>query len=550
MSATMIAMANQNSNTVGPDVSHHFRYNAVRALALLFCALVNAHLALATGSEKNEFPAGKILHRAFSGMIQPSEGDLVSQYEPTNAPVDINDSELDSRLDRFKNSLFFLGFKFRDSVRIEYDGFLVPNGSAAKVDVTWEKLVALDGRDILRGPTNEEAEHDAELNTQSTNAALYLSDDKAEPAYAVGEMKLTVPVRFAHLTFDCNDAPKTKVSADYSVTLQQCANNLVSLNISGDMKDSKPIIIARDKTGGCLKTMESAQMVNDAAICKSQTYHGRVEKVEVFVPLKHVDRLVTVKATRTPVIVGKGAGEIPAFRYIADDNSLNFSKIDPESLKAQVKILPLRKYSYPAYNTPEIAVQLPPLDNSAFARIEFDEPSLSDANGRPVECKLEHASFNLENYSDRIRFKNGDDSIKTPLEFARAAGTVSIRYPADIKLYTFTPQSPTTGDIEVTFEGSKVVVKGIELPVPVRQRNDRLAGITAFDADGNRLRQWNHGYAQAPDKTIISHSAGFWGQVQKDRIIKVEEWLNIQLSYDLPPAPILPQDHRMGYKNK
>ncbi len=144
-----------------------------------------------------------------------------------------------------------------------------------------------------------------------------------------------------------------------------------------------------------------------------------------------------------------------------------------------------RNYAWMGYNTPEIHLQLPASDNSAYAETTFAPARLLDKAGRSV-----------------------------PHE-------------------------------KVSVTGSSVVVEGqpgwkmLEPPFG----SDLDAALRAFDASGKRLEEDS---SQQMSETLDAGGErtthAFKGKVAQARLDVVEEWAEMDLSYDLPPSPLLARD--------
>jgi hypothetical protein len=204
-----------------------------------------------------------------------------------------------------------------------------------------------------------------------------------------------------------------------------------------------------------------------------------------------------------------------------------------------------RNYAWMGYNTPEIHLQLPPVDNSAYAEVTFAPAKLVDKAGRSVPHEVEQGLYSSETHSTEVRFTPKDAKPETPpVEFTRAAGTINVRYPVTARTVVVkagTPASLSNAKVSVT--GSSVVVEaqpGFKmLEVPFDSGLDEP--LRVFDASGKRL-------AEDPSKQSVQSAPGggsrttlvFKGAVAEARLDAIDEWAEFEIAYDLPPGPKLP----------
>lgn len=496
------------------------------------------------------------LTKMFGQSMEPSKGEVLSRYDPTPTPVNISKDQFDSMLQSVKNNLFFLGHHSRahENVGIEFDGFLIPNGIFAEVKAEWVSVVNADGLNILREPTAEEKEWDARFGRQPGRDKLYLLDSETKPIYAEGKVQITVPIRFAHVVFDASDVGKSRQSPPLTATLLRLENDLVSLKIKGVPEKVRPVLVLRDETGDRLKvdsttTRRSLQDNGPTLVC-SRAF-GRIAKVELFLPIEFASSTLTVQATSEPETFGDNAWQVKVPRYMPDPGMPDFVAMDLTTLKAETEVVAQRTYAMIGFNTPEISVRLPRVDNSAFAHVEFGEPELFCAEGNSIDYWLERGGYDHETFSAEIRFRaeeggrpifrvNGECKI---IEFARAVGTVNIRYPARLKVVTLTTEHAESGDLEVQFHGPKVMIRGMD-NLPFRPFLPySLTALRAYDNTGCRLKKLNFS-GNIIENNINWKLAGFWGEVKELRIVTVEEWIELEVPFDLPPAPELPESQR------
>jgi hypothetical protein len=204
-----------------------------------------------------------------------------------------------------------------------------------------------------------------------------------------------------------------------------------------------------------------------------------------------------------------------------------------------------RNYAWMGYNTPEINLQMPQVDNSAYAEVTFAPAKLVSKAGKPVPYEVEQGLYSSDTYTTEVRFMPKEAKPDTPpVEFARAVGTIKVRYPVTARTVVIKPGTPASvGNAKVSVAGSTVVLDTQAgwkmLEVPFDSGLDEP--LRVFDASGKRL-------AEDPSKMVMTSgpSGGsretrtFKGTVAQARLDVVDEWAEFDIAYDLAPGPKLP----------
>ena len=224
-------------------------------------------------------------------------------------------------------------------------------------------------------------------------------------------------------------------------------------------------------------------------------------------------------------------------KYV-DDVPHKFQTFTEAELRADIKIVPQRNYAVFGYNTPELRLQLPKIANSSYSQIEFPDPTLVDAAGKPVTFEVEHGGYNDERFSDEIRFTGGGDA---PVDFAHATGTVKLKYPLSVKTQTFTPASLGAKDLAVKLNGPFVSFGDDAFEVP--DNSGKLRPIRAYDAAGHQLEPYGYSETSTDTDGVMRKKTAFYGNVARLEIDTVGSWAELGLPYDVTPAPLLPAGH-------
>jgi hypothetical protein len=206
-----------------------------------------------------------------------------------------------------------------------------------------------------------------------------------------------------------------------------------------------------------------------------------------------------------------------------------------------------RSYAWMGYNTPEIHLQLPASDNSAYAETTFAPARLLDKAGRSVPHEVEQGLYDAETHRNEVRFTPSDGKRDAPpVDFAHAVGTIKVRYPAAARTVAVKPGLPVAlHGAKVSVTASSVVVeaqpgwKMLEPPFG----SDLDVALRVFDASGKRLEEDS---SQQMSETLNAGGQrtthAFKGKIAQARLDVVEEWAEMDLSYDLPPSPLLATD--------
>ena len=207
-----------------------------------------------------------------------------------------------------------------------------------------------------------------------------------------------------------------------------------------------------------------------------------------------------------------------------------------------------RNYAWIGYNTPEIHLQLPAVDNSAYADVTFDPPKLLDKAGKAVAYEVENGLYDAETHQNEVRFTPKEAKPDSPpVEFARAVGTIKVRYPAAGRTVVIKPGAApvSAGAARVSATPTGIIVdapsgwKMIEAPFGSGMEDP----LRAYDAAGKRLeedqsQQMMETRADGGQKT----TRVFKGKVAQVKLDVIDEWAEVDLAYDLAPMAKLPAE--------
>ncbi len=73
---------------------------------------------------------------------------------------------------------------------------------------------------------------------------------------------------------------------------------------------------------------------------------------------------------------------------------------------------------------------------------------------------------------------------------------------------------------------------------------DRLAVMRGYDAQGRRLKKLNYSGCERDREGTRREQCAFWGVPVRLEIAVAEEWIDLELPFDIPAAQRLPDSQR------
>ena len=213
-----------------------------------------------------------------------------------------------------------------------------------------------------------------------------------------------------------------------------------------------------------------------------------------------------------------------------------FVEFTLEQLKQQLKVISSRSYAFYGFNNSEVQIRLPQCDNSVYASMEFSPERLRDSEGNEVQHERERGIYDHDTHSDELRFApiEGDK----PVEFDRAEGTITLRYPIRMRTVGIKLGGAPVG-LTVAIDGPFVEWSDPQETLPEAASFTPVEQFRAVDASGRRLEQnpWK-GFSMSGGVTTETYA--YWGEVAEVRLDVVEEWVDLEISYSLPSIEPLP----------
>jgi hypothetical protein len=227
-------------------------------------------------------------------------------------------------------------------------------------------------------------------------------------------------------------------------------------------------------------------------------------------------------------------------KYVEDAPKAEFKTYTEDDIRGAIQIVSARSYAVFGYNTPEVRIVLPKNSNSTYSSIEFPDPELVDAAGKPVAIQIEHGGYQDDTSSDEIRFQPAEGDAL--VDFARVTGTIKLKYPLAVKTQTFAPTQLGAKDLAVRLNGPYVSFGDEAFEIPDVSFS-KLKPVRAYDAAGHQLEAAGYSETSTDKDGVMRKKMAFYGNVARLEIDTVAQWAEFELPYDLKPAPLLPKGH-------
>lgn len=218
----------------------------------------------------------------------------------------------------------------------------------------------------------------------------------------------------------------------------------------------------------------------------------------------------------------------------------DFRTFTEEQLRKEIAIVSARSYAVFGYNTPEVRIKLPKVSNSNYSQIDFSDATVVDEAGKPVTFEVERGGYNEEKFSDEIRFTGSgtDEDVR----YASARGTVKVKYPLEVRTLKLTPTQLGPKKLAAKISGPYVSFDDEAVEIPDTSFT-KLKPIRAYDAAGHQLEEYSQSETSTDADGIQRKKMAFYGNVARVEIDSVPSWVELELTYDLKPAPLLPAGH-------
>ena len=214
-----------------------------------------------------------------------------------------------------------------------------------------------------------------------------------------------------------------------------------------------------------------------------------------------------------------------------------FVELTSEQLKQQLEVVSSRSYAVFGFNNSEVQIYLPRCDNSVYASVVFSPARLFGASGAGVQYERVRGIYDHETHSDELRF--GPLEGDKPVEFSRAEGTITLRYPVRMRTIGIKPGGVAPAGMTVTIDGPFVSWSDPKESLPEARSFTPVGQLRAFDVSGARLEQ--HSFKDySMREGVATEKYTYWGEVAEVRLDVADEWAELEISYSLPSIEPLP----------
>ncbi|MEW5908730.1 MAG: ankyrin repeat domain-containing protein [Thermodesulfobacteriota bacterium] len=225
-------------------------------------------------------------------------------------------------------------------------------------------------------------------------------------------------------------------------------------------------------------------------------------------------------------------------RFLKNPQKAVFKKLSLEQVRDSIKIVSGRTSASFQFNTPEVVVILPFLDNSTYAVVTFEKPEVLDAKNKAIPFEWERGGYDAASFSTQIRLLNKADS--RPLVFFRVRGSGMVRYPLEIQTVEFDKKKSRAKPGEVELDGPFItyVDRNIE---EMFFLNAEIGPVRAFDVNKRRLESYPF-KGSLTEGEITKRRLAFWGEISTVEVDTVMHWAKLEFEYDLPPSKPIPEE--------
>jgi len=228
-------------------------------------------------------------------------------------------------------------------------------------------------------------------------------------------------------------------------------------------------------------------------------------------------------------------------KFVKDAKTPVFRELTAGQVAEQITMVSGRNYAWFGFNQPEVRLGLPAVDNSVYAVVDFGEPILLDDAGAKVGYELEHGLYDHATHYDEIRFNPSEGQGEEPIEFARAVGTVTVRYPLRLRTLSASKGGPAADGLDVSFDGPYVTRRTTSGEDDLEAAAfTGIESFRAFDADGRRLEAATS-TSMSVVGGVVTRVESYWGEVAKVELDVADEWALFKVTYELPVVAPLPE---------
>lgn len=224
-------------------------------------------------------------------------------------------------------------------------------------------------------------------------------------------------------------------------------------------------------------------------------------------------------------------------RFKENPYKVVFKKIGGDTVRDSIKIISGRSSASLEFNTPEVIVILPLVDNSAYAIVTFEKPEVLDEKNVPMSFEWERGGYDGDTFSTGIRLLHKGNSRL--LLFSRVRGSGTIKYPLDIRTLEFDKRKSRSKQGEIELDGPFLTFVDNNVDEMFFLNTD-IGPVRTFDINGRPIESYPFKASRTEGDTT-KRTLAFWGEITKIEIDTVIHWAELQFDYDLLPSKKLPE---------
>ncbi|WP_281646054.1 DUF2939 domain-containing protein [Parendozoicomonas sp. Alg238-R29] len=465
---------------------------------------------------------------------QPAQT-LVDEIVDQTLPATLSPEQVEKAFLLLQNA-FFNRMQFNNELGVEVDTLYIPNASGLSVLANWQRVLDKSGNNILQSGEATEFTSWGFSNTSMTgDIKLTANPGSSQIDKAEGMATITLPTRYHTLTLTDSDAGNSHSLGALEVIMQNSrGTGSLSLTVKGNKEDlDKLSVFALNKNGKPLKqasrmTGSSPASPDNPELIKRDMnfeYKGTIASVALFLADKAVTRTLPVRTHNKPeTFFGELRSPITTSRYQEKYQPAFCSSAQQADLST-LKAVAGRSHAVFGFNTPEVSLNMPGCTNSSYGKIKWDV-ELFDKQGQKID-------YSPENSIQEYRFKPVDTADKNPIDFHNAKGTFTVDYPIVMMTSSYGLSSNNSA---VTNPGKSIYKVEVKSGQPANVFSSDIIPVRGYDSENRMLQTLDKQYK---DNSV---TAIFWGTPARIEVDVINQRETFTGSFDMPPAPLLPQE--------
>lgn len=524
---------------------------------ILFGTFATTRAQSAEPTVEERIQALKFMAGFFVG-IQPETGAVDEVPADDALPTNRFPDNLVQGLSLFQKSFFFDSAETaKNELVFEGDSKQVPWAELVRAKLAWTAARDSGKKNVLDVKANGAARMQS-LDDANSGKVLLSREVAPKVRQLEGKMTLRYPTGISILEFSAADTRTEKKAGDLTCRLLRAENDLAA--IWCNRVPVAPLLFAVSASGVNLDTRgvtrgpwafyEETQRKGKVSDQTLDTYahsmadldkeglvtiikaKGKVAKVVVARPTGFKEDERDIVAWRTPDF-SESCPKIPAPRFATPIQSpLALVTLDAARVLKETSIRPARSHAMSGFNDPLIIVSLPHYANSYFAEVKVKDLTLTKGM-KKVAFDGQGPFLGDSGITHSYRMDPDRSSVRGPVDFDTAEGTVEIRFPTAIRTRRVSSKEPSD---TIAIDGCSVELKARNVKL---DRKDKRPILRAYSVDGRALQLVGTVLAMYSGEGPGDQELRYWGQVDHVEIDEVTTWANVTIPVRLKAAPLL-----------